>query len=361
MSFIKMPGLTDIHCHMREPGETHKEDWGTGTLTALAGGFTTVFAMPNTVPPTTNELAVARADKPAREKAHCDYGLFFGATEDNFLETSRIASKVVGLKMYLGRTHGRLFLSDPLAWERHFESCPDSVPIAIHAEGEVLDEALKLAAQHGRQVHVCHVSKRDEILAVRKAKESGWKVTCEVTPHHLFLCKDDMQNMDENVGRVSPSLGTADDQKALWENLDAIDCFATDHAPHLLDEKKQEDAPPGFPSLDLFVPLLITAVHAGRLSLSDITQKLHMNPNRIFGIKAQPDTFIEIDPNLVWYPQQRVSYSRCGWSPYVNARLQGFVVNVVLRGVKVVTAGTVHSLPGSGQNVKRIDNASAEG
>src|SRR5690606_14895446 len=136
-----------------------------------------------------------------------------------------------------------------------------------------------------------------EILLIRKAKERGLAVTCEVAPHHLFLTQEDLPRLGFGRSEVRPRLATPIDRDALWENLEVIDCFATDHAPHTAAEKDSENPPPGFPGLETALALLLEGVHAGRMSLDDLIARLHTNPRRIFGLPEQPDTFIEVDPD----------------------------------------------------------------
>ncbi|MBU1660295.1 MAG: amidohydrolase family protein, partial [Chloroflexi bacterium] len=189
---MQLPGLIDIHVHLREPGATHKEDWDTGTSAALAGGFTTVLAMPNTQPPVTDAASLDLALKAARRKARCDYGQYLGAGPDNVDLLPDLAPRSTGLKMYLDQTYGSLRLDDMTLWMRHFAHWPRSRPIAAHAEGRTLAAVILMAQLYDRSVHLCHVSRREEILLIKAAKEKGIKVTCEVTPHHLFLSQTNL-------------------------------------------------------------------------------------------------------------------------------------------------------------------------
>ena len=132
------------------------------------------------------------------------------------------------------------------------------------------------AAIYDRPVHIAHISLREEVLLIKAAKERGIKVTCEVCPHHLFLTRDDIPAISHGHsgrGEVRPRLATREDVEALWQNLDVIDCFATDHAPHTIEEKDSDNPPPGFPGLETLLPLLLTAVDHGRLTMDDIIEK----------------------------------------------------------------------------------------
>lgn len=244
---MKIPGLTDVHVHLREPGATHKEDFDSGTAAALAGGITTVLAMPNTQPPIQTESALNLALYAARSKARCDYGQYVGAGPENAAAVSLLAPQAAGLKLYLDATFGDLKLDDMKLWRPHLEHWPQNRPIVAHAETKNMAALLLWAHIYDRSIHIAHVSRKEEILTIKAAKERGIKVTCEVGPHHLFLSTDDIPHLGEGWHEVRPRLATPEDQKALWENLEVIDCFATDHAPHTREEKSSDTPPPRLP------------------------------------------------------------------------------------------------------------------
>lgn len=352
MATIRLPGLVDVHVHMREPGATHKEDWDSGTAAALAGGFTTVLAMPNTAPPVTDLATLELVEDAARAKARCDYGHFVGAGPDNATAAATVAHRTVGLKMYLDQTYGPLRLDDLSLWMEHLERWPRDRPIVAHAEGRSVPAIILLAHLAERPVHICHVARRDEILAIRRAKDHGIAVTCEVAPHHLLLSTADVPCLGEGRAEVRPRLESSVDRDALWEHLEAIDCFATDHAPHLLAEKDGPKPPPGYPGLETAVPLLLTAVHEGRLSLEDLVRRLHDAPRRLFGLAEQPDTWVEVDTDAVWTIPERPRYSRAGWTPFAGRAVRGRVQRVVLRGHEAMRDGEVRAAPGTGRNVR---------
>lgn len=351
---MRLPGLIDPHVHLREPGATHKEDWESGTAAALAGGFTAVLAMPNTQPPIVDARSLAMALKAARKKARCDYGQYLGAGPQNSERLPVLAPQAAGLKMYLDQTYGPLRLDEMGAWMAHFERWPGRRPIAVHAEGRSLAAAILLAALYDRPVHLCHVSRREEILLIRAAKQRGLPVTCEATPHHLFLTCEDAPRLGERRSQVRPSLGSPADRQALWENLEVIDCFATDHAPHTLAEKDSLDPPPGFPGLETALPLLLTAVHEGRLSLEALIARMHTNPRRIFGLPEQPETWIEVEESASWEIGAQGWFTRCNWTPFAGWKVRGRLRRVVLRGREAFREGLVLAPPGYGKNVRGV-------
>jgi carbamoyl-phosphate synthase/aspartate carbamoyltransferase/dihydroorotase len=350
---IRLPGLIDPHVHIREPGGTHKEDWDTGTAAALAGGFTMILAMPNTQPPITDKETFNLAINAATSKAHCDYAQFLGAGPDNMDAIPNLAPKTAGLKMYLDQTYGSLRLDSLELWMGHFKRWPKELPIVAHAESRTMAAVILLAAIYDRPIHIAHVSLREEIMLIKAAKEKGIKVTCEVTPHHLFLTNTDIPTIGSGRSEVRPRLASSIDQQALWENLDVIDCFATDHAPHTLQEKDSESPPPGFPGLETALPLLLTAVDNGKLSLDDLVNKMYTKPAEIFNLPSQRETWIEIDPEETWEIHGAQFLSKCGWTPFEGRKVHGRIKQVIFRGKKAFDEGRVLTPPGFGENIRK--------
>jgi len=357
MPMIKLPGLIDPHVHLREPGQTHKEDWDSGTASALAGGVTLVLAMPNTQPPIFDAATLDLVLNAAKFKARCDYAQFLGAGPGNanWDQQAGLPERAAGLKMYLDSTFGELRLDDMTLWRSHFEAWPMSLPIVAHSESRSMAAVILFAAIHNRPVHIAHISLKEEVLLIKAAKERGIKVTCEVAPHHLFLTKDDIPSISQGHpgrGEVRPRLATKEDVEALWENLDVIDCFATDHAPHTLTEKDGDKAPPGFPGLETMLALLLTAVNDGRLTMDDIIQRSVINPRRIFNLPEQPETWLEVDEIASYEIRGDQMYSRCGWTPFEGWRVKGRLKKVVLRGKTAFNDCMVLAEPGYGMNVR---------
>ena len=176
-------------------------------------------------------------------------------------------------------------------------------------------------------------------------------VTCEVTPHHLFLSERDASAIGPGRSEVRPRLARVEDVEALWDNLDVIDCFATDHAPHTLEEKDGATPPPGFPGLETALGLLWTAVRSGRLTADDLILRMHTNPRQIYGLPEQPETFVELDDEAEWEVRGTELHSRCGWTPFEGRRLSGRVRSVVLRGREVFRDGRVLAEPGFGRDM----------
>lgn len=352
MTVLTLPGLIDPHVHLREPGATHKEDWHSGTAAALAGGFTCVLDMPNNTPPITDADALRAKQCAASEKAVCDYGIHFGAGTDNVEIAASLAPQVTGLKMYLDQTFGPLRLDSLQSLVSHMQHFPKDMSVLCHAEGRTVAAAIFVAQLFDRPVHICHVSRRDEIELIRKAKEKGIRVTCEVTPHHLFLTMDDAAGIGQGRCEVRPMLATHADVQALRANLDIVDCFATDHAPHTLAEKDSPAPPPGYPGLETALALYLELVRENVISLDDLIARCYENPRRIFNLPAQEETWIEVDADAEWIAHGSGQKTRAKWTPFEGRTLRGKVTRVVLRGQTVFENGKILAAPGSGKNVR---------
>ncbi|HUN23564.1 MAG TPA: amidohydrolase family protein [Anaerolineales bacterium] len=357
MTTLRIPGLIDPHVHLREPGATHKEDWYTGTCAALAGGITTVLAMPNTQPPLTDLASVQMSLSAAESKAVCDYGVYLGGTVENTLVAPELAELVAGLKLYLDDTFGTLRIDwrDLTTLNAHFANWQANRPLVCHAEERTVAAAILLAHLHNRPVHIAHVSRKSEIDCIRAAKEKGLPVTCEVGPHHLFLSTADMDWLGAGRCEVRPRLASPADQAALWQALQdgVVDCIATDHAPHTLAEKDSSTPPPGFPGLETSLALMLRAVHDGRIQFDPLIHWMCTRPREIFHLAEQPDTYVELDSDAVWTVRASEMQSRCGWTPYEGWQLRGRVERVTLRGVLAYQGGQVLAQPGCGQRINQ--------
>jgi carbamoyl-phosphate synthase/aspartate carbamoyltransferase/dihydroorotase len=364
MASLRLPGLIDAHVHLREPGYPAKEDFHSGTMAALAGGVVTVLDMPNTVPPTATPDLLAAKARLAAQKAVCDVGLFVGATTSHLDAYLPAAPNGCGLKIYVSDTFGSLRIEELALLHRFFCGWAERAagvgfrsqgqagglgPIAVHAEELMLPVCLALSHLYAVPLHVVHVTRRSEIELIRKAKERGYPVTCEATPHHLFLTDADAARLGP-LGDMRPRLATADDLAALWEHLEVIDVFATDHAPHTLVEKSDATkAPPGVPGAETMLPLLMTAVHDGRLTVTDIIARCVDAPRRIYGLATDAETYVDVDVDAAYELRHEHMLTRVGWTPFAGRTVRGRVERVVLRGKTVYEHGAVLAAPGSGR------------
>lgn len=349
MPLLRLPGLIDPHVHLREPGLTYKEDLFSGTCAALAGGFTTVLDMPNTRPPTSNRKRLMEKIRLASAKAVSDVGFFVAATRDTPPEVAAAAGAwAVGLKIYVSDTFGSLRIDTLETLAGYFAAWQGPGPIAVHAEALMLPACLELADLYDQHLHVVHVSLKSEIELIARAKARGQKVTCEVTPHHLYLTQADAARLGP-YGDMRPRLASEADRQALWDHMDIIDCIATDHAPHTREDKEGDNPPPGVPGLETALPLMLRAVDEGRLTLDDLITKMHTNPARIYHLPTSPDTYIEVDRDARYAFPDTGWFTRAGWSPFAGMRAHGRVHRVVLRGLEVYRDGRILVKPGSAQ------------
>lgn len=407
------PGLIDVHVHLRQPGGEHKEDFYTGTCAALAGGVTTVFAMPNTSPAVVDRASFDHAMHLAEQNAVCDFGLFLGATNTNSnLKSQTSTLRECGLKIYMGSSTGDLLVEDFAAQYAHFERYPHDRVIAVHAEHEPavryfagcglrrppicaeieVSRAVAMAAQCDRRLHVCHVSTRREVEVIADAKARGVPVTCEFTPHHLFLSRQVVQDEgtrgqgdgetgrqgDEETGgqgdkksvtrksglpqscfEMNPPLRDQPDVDALWAHLHVADCIATDHAPHTLEEKRGTNPPMGVPGLETMLPLLLTAFHEGRLRLEDIARLCCEGPARIYKIVGKGTIasgfdadLTLVDPNAEWVIGDKPLFTKCNWTPFAGRPVRGAVRYVFVRGRLAFDAGRITVKRGFGRPVR---------
>lgn len=350
MSLKRFPGFIDVHVHLRDPGATQKEDFGTGTRAAVAGGFTFVIDMPNNPTPAVSIERLEEKIKLADAKAVCGIGFHYGTDGKNTDSFKAAAAnpRVFGLKVYLNHTTGEMLIEDVGVLANIFESWPSGrngrsdkyrKPILVHAEGVQLAAAIALARLYGQRLHVCHISQAIEVELVRRAKDTGQEITAGVCPHHLFLTGQARETHGSHA-IMKPPLGEETDQEALWKGLadQTIDIVETDHAPHTFEEKQADPAPYGVPGLETAVGLLFAAVHDGKLKENDVVRLLHDTPKKIFNIPNQPDTYVELDPEAS-YEINEPYQSKAGWSPFTGQTGYGQVMNVVIEGKPVVTDG----------------------
>ena len=350
MSYIKFPGLIDMHVHLRDPGQTQKEDFYTGTSAALAGGFTKVFDMPNNREPVTSEDRLIRKIREAKSKVVCDVGFYFGSLGDNLEEFVKVKDLVFGLKLYLNITTGGYIIDVPKLNEiyRKWNKVTGGTrPILLHAEEDVLPTVFKIVEDTKHPTHICHVSSESELSQIIAAKEKGLPVTCGVCPHHLFLTREDVKTLGP-FGLMKLELKSRKDQEFLWKHLSDIDVVESDHAPHTIDEKKSDNPPFGVPGLETTLPLLITAVHEDRLTVEEIIRLCHTNPAKILNLTPDKDTYVEI-LNTKYQILNTNLFTKCKWSPFDGWKVYGKVQKVYIRGQKVFENGKVLAKQGRGR------------
>ncbi|HEX2622491.1 MAG TPA: hypothetical protein VHL11_20165, partial [Phototrophicaceae bacterium] len=261
---------------------------------------------------------------------------------------------VCGLKIYNNETTGVLLIDDQAIRAQHYAHWTSNKPIAVHAEEDTVLEILALVRQYRRFTHFCHVSSAREIGYLIAAKEEGLPISIGVCPHHLWLTQDDLPRLG-SLGRMKPELETPADRDALWKAVQSgvVDVIESDHAPHLLSEKQSEKPPYGVPGLETTLPLLLTAVSEGRLTLDQTIPMISDNPRRIFGLTCPPETYTLIDLDVDYVLDKFILHTLCGWSPFEGMRLRGKVLETWIRGVKVFDGveNQVQVEPGFGKQV----------
>lgn len=337
MNIKKLPQLIDPHVHFRVPGLETKEDWQTGSRSAVAGGITTVLDMPNVIPPTaTNELLETKKEI-INQSSLVNYGLHFAATANNLEEIKKVAGQIASVKVFLNQSTGDLKITDDKVLLKIWQSTP---LLTVHAEDAMLEKAIWLVGKTKTPTYFCHVYSKQALDYLKKYK-GKLPIYLEVTPHHLLLTEAQNKN---GLLNVKPPLQTETDQQALWQAIDEgiIDTIGSDHAPHALSEKQTVNPPFGLPGVETTLPLLLNAVNQGNLSLDKLKELMSINPARIFKIPVQKDTYTEIDLDLTKQVKNEKLYTKCGWSPYNGLELTGWPVKTVINGNVVFDYGKIN-------------------
>ncbi len=401
-----LPGAIDVHVHFREPGMAHKEDWDTGTAAAAMGGVTTVFEMPNTFPPTATPEALAQKFALAA-KARVDFGLYGLLAEDNIQHLEGlIEGGAAAFKCFMGNTTGNLPSPSTGAMLEGFEIIArHGHRISLHAETasimawrqqrlmaagknapldhlaarpavvaiEAVARAAILAEWTGARIHVLHISSADELRPLREAQARGVDVTGETCPCYLMLDTDDYARLGPVI-KVNPPVREPHHKEAIWEALrdGTIGLIATDHAPHAPEEKTRSviwQADAGFPGVETQMPLMLTAVNEGRISLEHYVRISSENPAKAFGLyptKGAIAVGSHADLALVDIAQEgvvdqaKLHSVRSRITPFHGQALRGLPVHTILRGRFVMkNQSLVAESRGIGQSVHKIQRMPA--
>lgn len=347
-----MPGVIDVHTHMREPGITSKEDFATGSRACAKAGVTTFYDMPNTIPTTTTLEALKDKKKLASEKSIVNYGFHFGGSRNNNIdEIKKVleAKEANTVKIFMNVTTGEMLIEDEDILKNVFKN---SKLVLVHAENEMIDKAVEYNKNYGNGLYVCHIPSKEELKKVLEAKKNPelntekHPVYAEVTPHHLFLNEEIRESTDRNkmLLRMKPELRTKKDNEFLWEALNngEVDTIGTDHAPHLISEKL-EKITFGMPGVETSLALMLNAYNEGKVKLEMIQKLMSENPARIMKISKRGKLeegyyadVIAVDLDKEWtVGVDDAIESKCGWTPYENWKLKGKNVLTIVNG-KVV-------------------------
>jgi len=345
---IVIPGLIDCHVHFREPGLTHKEDFLTGSMAAVAGGITTFLDMPNTFPPTTN-LQRLEEKRTLAKKSVVNYGFHFGSTNNNIAEIEKVTN-VASVKIYMDYTTGDLKLDNYEVLKKIFSG---NKTVTVHAENENTKKAIELIQHADNHLYLCHVSSKEELYHAKNKKVKN-KVFVEVCPHHLFLTTKNINEL-QNFGEMKPNLKTQEDQDALWQaiNNGQVSTIATDHAPHTKEEKLEPNYGYGVPGCETMLPLLLNAINDKKITLKKIIQLCCENPVKIFKIKNKG--FIKegfdadltiIDLDFEKEVKNDELFTKCGWSPFDGWNLKGWPVTTIVNGNIIFNNGKINKIKG---------------
>lgn len=369
---LVMPGVIDVHTHMREPGVTYKEDFATGSRACVKAGVTTFYDMPNTIPTTTTEENLLEKKKLASEKSIVNFGIHFGGSKnDNVEEIKKVLKneEVNTVKIFMNVSTGEMLIEDDEILAKVFEN---SKLVLVHAENEMIDKAIELNKNYGSGLYVCHIPSAEEMKKVINAKKNSdvntkeHPVYAEVTPHHLFLNTEIRESTERNkmLLRMKPELREKSDNEFLWEaiNRGEVDTIGTDHAPHLISEKL-EKITFGMPGVETSLALMINAYNEGKISLEMIQKLMCENPAKIMKIekrgKLQEGYFadvIVVDTKKEWIVGiDDTIESKCGWTPYENWRLKGKNIMTIVNGEIVYENGKINENVKSGKEVKFYD------
>jgi len=373
-----LPGAIDVHVHFRDPGYPDKEDFFSGTAAAACGGVTTVFDMPNTIPPTGTAAVLAAKHEMAAQKACVDFGLYGLLGEDTIEQVpALVEGGVIGFKLYMGNTFGKI--PSPLtgAMLEAFEVvAPTGKRISLHAETnsimerrqerltragrsdplahiasrpavvavEAVSRAAILAEWTGARIHILHISSAEELRPLREAKARGIDITGETCPHYLLLSTEDYHRFG-GVIRVNPPVREPRNREPLWQALadGTIDLIATDHAPHTPEEKTRNDiwaVDCGFPGVETQMALMLTEVNNGRMSICDYVRKSSFNPAKIFGLfprKGAIQVGADADLAIVELARSQTLddaalHSRSKITPFNGRPVRGLPLHTLVRG-----------------------------
>ena len=375
---VLMAGGIDAHVHFREPGMMQKADMSSESRAALLGGITSCIDMPNTLPPTTSAEALQDKLERARGRFWTDYGFHIGATADNAATLAGIPG-AAGIKVFMGSSTGNLLVDRPEVLETLFgltgreilvhsedektirenlkkaqEQFGEDIPIRFHSSIRSRRAclvssmaALEMAIAKGTRLHLLHVSTKEEAEMIRAAKIHNPNITAETSANYLWFCEEDYDRLGSRL-KCNPAVKTAADREALREAVanGVIDTIGSDHAPHLPAEKARPylSCPSGMPTVQESFSAMLTLAARTDLPLTQVAALMSENAARIFGLqnkgKLAPGydaDLLIIDPKAEW-TVGKPAY-KCGWTPYEGMSFTGRILEVWLRGEKVVEKG----------------------
>lgn len=380
------PGVIDDHVHFREPGLTHKADIASESRTAAAGGVTSYMDMPNTVPQTTSIQLLEDKFALARNSSRINYSFFIGATNDNLDTIMRVdRNRVPGVKVFMGSSTGnmlvdneqslhQLFSASPLLLMAHCEDTSiinhnisefkkkyrgqNDFPVRYHSRIRNVEAcyassslAVQLAKDTGARLHIAHISSAKELGLFEKGPVESKKITAEAVIAHLMFSTEDYDTLGTHI-KCNPSVKTPEDRAALREGLTngIIDVVATDHAPHLLNEKQGGalKAASGMPMVQFSLVSMLELADEGILPIERIPDLMSHNPSKLFNIDRRgfirPGYYADftlVEPNHCWQVREGRYYTKCGWTPMDEHVFKWRVRRTLINGLTVYSDGIV--------------------
>ncbi len=392
---MTLPGVIDTQVHFREPGMEWKEDLETGSRGAVLGGVTAVFEMPNTRPTTTSAAALQDKLDRARGRMHCDHAFYVGATHENAAELGELERLpgCCGVKVFMGASTGDLLIPDdegveavlrsirrraafhsedesrlaerrPLAREGDWTSHPEvrDVEAAVRSTTRLLGMAERL----GKRVHVLHVTTAEEVELIAAHRAVA---TMEANPQHLTFAAPDIYLRLEGYAQMNPPIRDARHRAGLWRGIvqGVVDVLGTDHAPHTREEKEKPypASPSGMPGVQTLVPVMLTHVAEGRLSLERFVDLTAHGPQRVFGLADKGRLAVGYDADLTLVDlnarhviRDQDMATRSGWTPFDGFEAKGWPVATIIRGRTVMRDGEVVA-PGEGRPLRFLETLPA--
>ncbi len=383
-----LPGIIDSQVHFREPGMTHKEDLESGTRSALMGGVTSIFEMPNTNPSTTTPEQFQEKLNLAKNRAHCHYAFFIGGASDNFFDLNKLENlpHCSGVKVFLGSSFGNLLVDDDTIFKQILKNGKRRV--IIHSEDEArlksrkqiaidamhprahpiwrdeesamisTKKSIAFAREAQRPVHILHISSSEEMQFLKQNKDIA---TVEILPQYLTLSAPECYERLGTFAQQNPPIRDKRHMEFLWRAMHdgTVDVIGSDHAPHTIDEKNKPypQSPSGLPGVQTLVPIMLNHVNKNNLQLKQFVQMTTENPRRIFGAKNKGRIAVGFDADFTVIDLKRIEeikstwlQSKVGWSPFMGMRVQGWPVMTILNG-KICMRDSQIIQPNSGQAI----------
>jgi dihydroorotase len=381
---VALPGLVDAHVHLRDMKLAYKEDFTSGTAAAAAGGFTTVLDMPNTLPPTDSGQLLLEKARRASKNILVNTGFHAAAVGNRAAVKTMKMAGAFSIKLYLPKPIAPLDVADDLTIVEVLKAAKEaSLAVTVHAEDaaqieptreirtfkelvrtrlgkaetSAVHRILRLQKRIGCRIHFCHVTLPSSISTIGNWRLGG--LSSEVTPHHTLLSEDSVEKLGWMAWMVPP-LRPRHVRNRLFSEMAAGNAtiIATDHAPHTIKEKRlpAQKSPPGIPGLETAMPLMLTMLNKGKLSLGRLVSLLSTNPAKVFGLSSKGRLERGADGDMILVDMKKKGkidpnkfFSKAHYSPFEGWKTHGAVHTTIVNGSVVYSNGEITGKPGSGR------------